>query len=60
MSCVLAAIMAGASWKARTAFLPKVGCHSDGLILPIAEYPSSSPRCSIIGGMSTVGIECRR
>jgi hypothetical protein len=32
-------------------FSPKVGCHSDGLILPIAEYPTRSPRCSIIGGV---------
>jgi glucose/arabinose dehydrogenase len=31
-------------------FSPKAGCHSDGLILPIAEYPTRSPRCSIIGG----------
>jgi glucose/arabinose dehydrogenase len=31
-------------------FEPKTGCEPNGLIAPIAEYPTRSPRCSIIGG----------
>jgi glucose/arabinose dehydrogenase len=36
--------------EGRHCFSPKTGCHSDGLIVPIAEYPTRAPRCSIIGG----------
>jgi glucose/arabinose dehydrogenase len=31
-------------------FKPKTGCEPAGLIAPIAEYPTRSPRCSIVGG----------
>jgi glucose/arabinose dehydrogenase len=31
-------------------FLPKQGCPTEGLTLPVAEYANRSPRCSITGG----------
>jgi glucose/arabinose dehydrogenase len=31
-------------------FIPRRGCSMDGLIGPVAEYPTRSPRCSITGG----------
>src|SRR5207237_5811141 len=31
-------------------FLPRTGCTTDGLVAPVAEYATRSPRCSIIGG----------
>jgi glucose/arabinose dehydrogenase len=31
-------------------FIPKQGCSTEGLTLPVAEYPTRSPRCSITGG----------
>ena len=31
-------------------FLPKSGCTREGLVAPVAEYPTRSPRCSVTGG----------
>ncbi|WP_447978982.1 PQQ-dependent sugar dehydrogenase [Candidatus Nitrospira bockiana] len=36
--------------EGRHCFAPRVGCSADGLIPPVAEYPTREPRCSIIGG----------
>jgi glucose/arabinose dehydrogenase len=36
--------------EGRHCFSPKTGCHTDGLIPPVAEYPNRSPRCSVTGG----------
>ncbi|MEW6543785.1 MAG: PQQ-dependent sugar dehydrogenase [Nitrospirota bacterium] len=31
-------------------FLPRTGCPTEGLVLPVAEYANRGSRCSIIGG----------
>ncbi len=36
--------------EGRHCFLPKTGCTTDGLELPVAEYAHERGRCSIIGG----------